>query len=118
MTPARVTMFTVYAVACCAAVYAGAVAVEQSQLLNTVVLFGVAAVMLVAIRREAAHAVLLVRTVTAVRHGLPLPGRADDIARIERATALPSRCVCEVWWTTLGTRHDPRCPALTAKELR
>ncbi|WP_228994736.1 hypothetical protein [Streptomyces sp. DH8] len=118
MTPARVTMFTLYAVACCAAAYTGAAAVEQDQALNAVVLFGAAAVMLVAIRREAAHAVLLVRTVTAIRHGLPLPGRADDIARIEKATALPSRCVCEAWWTTLGTRHDRRCPALLTKELR
>ncbi|WP_086780041.1 hypothetical protein [Streptomyces griseus] len=118
MTPARVAMFTVYAVAYCAAVYAGAVAVEQDQVLNTVVLFGAAAVMLVAIRREVAHAVVLIRTVTAIRHGLPLPGRADDIARIERATALPSRCVCEAWWTTLGTRHDRLCPALLTKELR
>ncbi|MFD9422224.1 MULTISPECIES: hypothetical protein [unclassified Streptomyces] len=77
MTPVRVFMFTVYAVAYCFAVYAGAVAVEQDQVLNSAVPFGAAAVMLVAIRREVAHAVLLVRTVTAVRHGLPLPGRAD-----------------------------------------
>ncbi|MFD4315049.1 hypothetical protein [Streptomyces sp. NPDC058548] len=104
-------MITVYAAGYGFACFAGVLATETGDDLYAVALFSTSAGMLLGIHRECRLAARLLQVANTYRHGAPFPGTADDLARIERATAVPPDCTCETWWISLGNGHDQLCAA-------
>ncbi|MEC3995221.1 hypothetical protein VSR01_17430 [Actinacidiphila sp. DG2A-62] len=112
MNAARMVLVSLYAMAYLLAAWAGASALASGDFLYAAGLFSTSAGLLLAVRREFCHAARLLRVVAVYRHGAPYVGPVDELAAIERASALPPECRCETWWTSLGERHDPYCPML------
>ena len=113
---ARKVMISLYAMAYLIAVGAGATALDSGHGLYAACLFGTSMGLLLGIHREFQHAARLMRVVAIDRHGVPYAVPMDDLAAVQRVTTLPPGCRCESWWTSLGSRHDPHCPALAWKE--
>jgi hypothetical protein len=102
-----------YGVAYFFAVWAGTGAVQDGNAVAAAGLFTSSAGLLLGIRRECTHTARMIHVVSAYRHRQLLDPRDPYAAALEFATAQPPGCRCETWWTSLGDRHAPHCPAHT-----
>lgn len=103
-----------YALAYVLAVWAGTDAFQHGDTLSAAGLFVASAGLLLGIQRECRHTARLIRLGAVHRHP-QVPGPHEPAAAVERVV-FPPGCLCETWWTSLGNRHDPRCPARTWEE--